>query len=79
MKVCIKGPGHMTKIATMPIHGKNLKKPSPEPEVLGMQHQGCKLYKVYINGDAGLTSTYFRAKSNLVACVFEWEKLLKRN
>ena len=25
MKVCSNGPGHMTKIATMPIYGKNLK------------------------------------------------------
>ena len=25
-KVCIKGPGHMTKMAAMPIYGKNLKK-----------------------------------------------------
>ena len=23
-KVCINGPGHMTKMAAMPIHGKNL-------------------------------------------------------
>ena len=31
-KVCINGPGHMTKMATMPIYGKNLKKSSsPEP------------------------------------------------
>ena len=30
-KVCINGPGHMTKMAAMPIYGKNLKK-SPEPE-----------------------------------------------
>ena len=31
-KVCINGPGHMTKIAAMPIYGKNLKKSSsPEP------------------------------------------------
>ena len=30
MKVCINGPGHMTKMAAMPIYGKNLKK-SPEP------------------------------------------------
>ena len=26
MKVCSNGPGHMTKMATMPIYGKNLKK-----------------------------------------------------
>ena len=34
-KVYINGPGHMTKMATMPIYGKNLyKSSSPEPEVL---------------------------------------------
>ena len=34
-KVYINGPGHMTKMAVMPIYGKNLKKSSsPEPEVL---------------------------------------------
>ena len=31
-KVYINGPGHMTKMAVMPIYGKNLKKSfSPEP------------------------------------------------
>ena len=25
MKVCSKGPGHMTKMATLPTYGKNLK------------------------------------------------------
>ena len=31
-KVCINGQGHMTKMAAMPIYGKNLKKSSsPEP------------------------------------------------
>ena len=31
-KVCTNGPGHMTKIAAMPIYGKNLhKSSSPEP------------------------------------------------
>ena len=25
-KVCSNGPGHMTKVAAMPIYGKNLKK-----------------------------------------------------
>ena len=31
-KVCINGPGHMTKMVAMPIYGKNLKKSSsPEP------------------------------------------------
>ena len=30
IKVCINGPGHMTKMVAMPIYGKNLKK-SSEP------------------------------------------------
>ena len=34
-KVYINGPSHMTKMAAMPIYGKNLKKSSsPEPDVL---------------------------------------------
>ena len=34
-KAYINSPGHMTKMAAMPIYGKNLKKSSsPEPEVL---------------------------------------------
>ena len=33
-KVYLNGLGHMTKMAAMPIYGKNLKKSSPEPEVL---------------------------------------------
>ena len=33
MKVCSNSPGHMTKMAAMPIYGKNLKKSSsPEPK-----------------------------------------------
>ena len=28
--VCSNGPGHMTKMAAMPIYGKNLKKSSPK-------------------------------------------------
>ena len=32
-KVCSNSPGHKTKMATMPIYGKNLKKSSsPEPK-----------------------------------------------
>ena len=44
---------------------------------LGMQHRGFKLYKVYINGDPGLTLTYFMARSNLVTLAFLWEKVKK--
>ena len=42
-----------------------------------MQHRGLKLCKVYINDDPGLTLTYFTARSNLVAYIFEWGKLLQ--
>ena len=63
-KVYIYGTGHMTKMAAMPIYGKNL------------VALGLKLYKVYINDDPGLTLTYFTARSNWVTCTFEWEKLL---
>ena len=31
-EVCLNVPGHMTKMAAMPIYGKNLKKPSLEPK-----------------------------------------------
>ena len=44
---------------------------------LGMQHQGIKLFKVNINDDPELTLTYFKSRSNLVACTFELGKLLQ--
>ena len=51
---------------------------------LGLQHQGLKLYKICINDDPGLTNddpgltlTYFTARSNLVAYMFEWGKVLQ--
>ena len=46
---------------------------------LDMQHRQIKFYKVYINCDPGLTLIYFTTRSNLVACAFEWEKLLQSN
>ena len=36
-KVYINGPDHMTKMATMPIYGKNLKKNSPEPDASDLE------------------------------------------
>ena len=43
-KVCINGPGHMTKVAAMPIYGKNLgKSSSPEPEVLWSWNLACSI------------------------------------
>ena len=79
-EVCSNGPGHMTKMATMPIHGKNHKKSSfsgtKRPMTLkhGMQHRVLKYFQTYSNDDPGLTLTYFSARSNLVSYAFVWEK-----
>ena len=75
-KVCSNGPGHMTKMAAMPIYGKNLKKiffsGTKEPMTLkvGMQHLMLEYYQVCSNDDPGLTLTYFTARSNLVPYAF---------
>ena len=38
MKVSINGPGHMTKMAAMPIYGKNFKKSSsPEQDFYDLE------------------------------------------
>ena len=39
-----------------------------------MQHWVLKYYQVYLNGDPGLTLTYFTARSNFVPCAFVWEE-----
>ena len=64
MKVYSNGSGHLTKMAAMPIYGKNLKKScSPEPKgrmilKLGMQHWVHEYYQVCSNDDPGLTLTF---------------------
>ena len=70
----------MTKIATMPIYGKNLKKiffsetNKPMTLKLGMRHGVLKYFQVCSNDDPWLTLTYFTARSNLVPYAFVWEK-----
>ena len=75
-KVCSNGPCHMTKMAAMPIYGKNLKKnnSSPEPMTLklGLQHRVLEYYQVCSNDDPGLTLTYFTTMSNLAPYAFVW-------
>ena len=67
-KVCSNVPGHMTKMAAMPIYGKNLKKiffSGTERQMaltLGMQHWVLKYSQVCSNDNTGLTLTYFRAR-----------------
>ena len=80
-KVCSNGPGHMTKMAAMPIYGKNLKNlllhrsKRPMTLKLGMLRQVLEYYQICSNDDPGLTLTYFMVRSNLVPYAFVWEKV----
>ena len=73
----------MTKVATMPLYGKNPSKfffsgtTGPISTKLGMKLWGLEYYNVFINYDLWMTLTYFTARSTYVAHAFEWEKLLK--
>ena len=59
----------MTKMAAMPIYGKNPSKiffsesGGPISKKLGMKHQWLKYYNVYINHDPVVTLTYFTIRS----------------
>ena len=59
-------PGHMTKMATMPIYGKNASKiffsrtGGSISMKLGMKHRWLKHYNVYINHDPVMTLTILR-------------------
>ena len=73
----INNPGHMTKMATMPIYGINPSKifsgtSGPISKKLGMKHRWLKYYNVYINHDPVMIFAYFKARSTWVAYVFEW-------
>ena len=69
----IRNPGHMTKMAVMPIYGKKKKTPKiffsgigePISTKFGMKHIWLKYYNVYINHDPVLTMTYFTVRSSL--------------
>ena len=82
MEVCSDDPGHMTKMAAIPIYGKNFKKSSPEPKdrilKFCMQHRVLEYYQVCSNDDPGLTMTYFTARSNLVPYVLLYGKKVKQ-
>ena len=65
----INDPGHMTKMAAMPIYGKNPSKiffsgtGGPISTKLGMRHQWLLYYNVCINHDPVMTLTYFTTRS----------------
>ena len=70
----------MTKMAAMPIYGKNpLKIFSgtgwPISTKLGMYHWGLQPIIICSNDDPRVTLTYFMARSNLVTYAFLWEKV----
>ena len=65
----INNPGHMTKMAAMPIYGENPSKfffsgtAGPISKKLGMKHWRLEYYNELINYDLWLTLTYFTARS----------------
>ena len=77
--VQINGPGHMTKMAAMPMYGKNPLKiffsrtRRPITSGLGMYHLGYGAYQVCSNDDPRLTLTYLTSRSNLLYIAFKWE------
>ena len=79
----INNPGHMTKMAAMPIYGKNPSKfffsgtTGLISTKLGMKHRGLEYYNVFINYDLWMTLTQFMARSTWVDHAFKWGKLLK--
>ena len=71
MKIHQHFAGHMTKMAAMPIYGKNTLKiffPGTTGQILMklcMKHQRPKPFIIGANYDPGLTFTYFTARSIL--------------
>ena len=69
----INNPGHMTKMAAMPIYGKNPSKIFSRTggsisKKLGMKHRWLKYYNVhmtYMNHDPVMTLTFFYGKVNI--------------
>ena len=81
MKIWWHDACHMTKMAAMPIYGKNPLKIFfsgtgwPIYTKLGMNHRGLQPIIICSNDDLWVTLTYFTARSNLVTYGFLWEKV----
>ena len=71
---------HMTKMATMPIYGKNplniFFSGTKRPMALGldMKHWEYGPYEICTNDESRLTLPYFMARSNLLPNAFIWGK-----
>ena len=81
MKIHQHNAGHMTKMAAMPIYGKNTLKsffPGPTGPILMklcMKHQRSGPFIFCSNYSPGLTLTYFMARSNFATLAFTWENV----
>ena len=73
--------GHIFKMATTPIYGKNpldiffSRTKRTMALGLGMYHWGCRPYHICTNDESKLTLTYFMARSNLILNAFIWKNL----
>ena len=73
--------GHITKMAAMPIYGKNPLKtifPGTTWQILiklCMKHQRPKPFIICANYDPGSTLTYFMARSDFATMAFTWENV----
>ena len=82
LKICLQHLGHMTKMAAMPIYGKNPSKiffsrtgrPISTKLKLVCSNRGLLPIIVCAKHDPGVTLTYFTERSNLVTLAFLWEK-----
>ena len=80
MKMYSNVPGHMTKMVSRPIYGKNLRKISffgtkrPMTLKLGIQHRVLRYYQSCSNDDTGFTLTIFMTWSNFFPNGSAWMK-----
>ena len=81
MKIHQHNAGHMTKMAAMPIYGKNTLKifvPGSAGLIfmkLCMKHQRPKRFTVCSNYDPGSSLTYFMSRSNFATKAFIRENM----
>ena len=75
-KVCSTDPGHMTKMAAMPMYGKNLFLRNQKADDLESWYavSGARVLPICSNDYPGLTLTYLTGISNFVPYAFVWEK-----
>ena len=77
MKVCSNGPGHMTKMAAMPIYRKNIKKLvlwNQKADDLESSYaaSSTRVLPSCSYDNSGLTLTYFYGKVRFVPYAFVW-------